>query len=46
MTPEELQILRALLAEYERLCDQFCIRPGRHPAYVAAKNLSEPKEEE
>lgn len=44
MTPEEEQIFRAFIAEYERLCDLFQIKPHKHPAYVAVRKLLPPSE--
>ena len=33
MTEEQLRIIRAFIAEYERLCDQFIVTPEKHEAY-------------
>ena len=31
MTNEEVQVLKALVEEYERLCDWYCLHPGKYP---------------
>lgn len=43
MTSEELRVLRALLREYERVCDMFVLKPLQHEAYRDAVALTEPK---
>ena len=45
MTFEELRVLRALLREYERICDMFVLKPLTHQAYRDAADLeSQPTE--
>lgn len=39
MTQNEVKIVEALLRDYERLCDQFIVKPERHEAYVNAMEL-------
>lgn len=39
MTPEQVRILEAFFAHYLWLCDVFCVKPERHPEYVAMQNL-------
>jgi hypothetical protein len=34
-----LEVMRYLIAEYERVCSEFCIKPERHEAYRVAKEV-------
>jgi len=49
VSPELLALriaLDALIKEYARVCDEFCLVPTRHPEYNQAKELlSAPQEE-
>ncbi len=36
MTPEELEILKNLVAEYRKLCEWFCLHPEKFPERYAA----------
>ena len=44
MTPEEYEIMSALLDEYVYLCKMFLVKLNSHEAYINAHNLLRPAE--
>ena len=49
MSLEEFELLAALVKDYERLCDWYCLHPEKYPersaAYLKAKELVDRRKE-